>query len=349
MKILVAGGAGYIGSHTCVALIEAGHEIIIVDSLVNSQKSIIKSLQTITNRKIEFIEADVRDSKSLNRIFAKQHVDAVVNFAGYKAVGESVNKPLDYYDNNLNCTLSLLECMCAHGVRTMVFSSSATVYGEPAELPITEDAPLAPQNPYGRTKQYIEEMLKDVSQSDNSWKIAILRYFNPVGAHPGGLIGEQPSGHPNNLMPIITRVAAGEQDKLYVFGGDYDTPDGTAIRDYIHVMDLASGHSDAIRQLESLEQGRVLTVNLGTGRGYSVLEVLKVYEKVCGRKIPYEIVERRPGDVACCYADPSLAKDEINWESELGLHEMCKHAWNWQIQFGRLSEMKKKKGDRKSP
>ena len=256
-------------------------------------------------------------------------------------MSDSISKPLDYYDNNINCAIALLECMSVHNVKNFVFSSSATVYGEPAELPITENARIAPQNPYGRTKQYIEGLLNDVSKADKSWKIAILRYFNPAGSHPSGLIGEQPNNIPNNLMPIITRVATGELEQLKIFGGDYDTPDGTAVRDYIHVMDLARGHTDAIQKLVNSSASEVLTINLGTGRGYSVLEVLSTFEKICGRKIPFDIVDRREGDVACCYAAPGLAKQLINWEAEFGIYEMCEHAWKWQKQLDRLGKIEK--------
>lgn len=337
MNILVAGGAGYIGSHTCVALLEAGHDVIIVDSLVNSRIDNIQSIREIANSKIEFIEADVRDRNAVNKIFLNHQITAVINFAGHKSVNDSVNNPLDYYDNNLNCAMSLLECMSRHNVKQLVFSSSAAVYGEPVELPIMEDARLAPLNPYGRTKKFIEDILRDTSQADDSWKIAILRYFNPVGAHPSGLIGEWPNNIPNNLMPVIAKVATGELEKLSIFGGDYDSIDGTAIRDYIHVMDLARGHNHAIQGLGRLDQGEILTLNLGTGKGYSVLEILKSFEQACGREIPFEVVARRAGDVACCYADAGLASKEINWNSELGIDDMCKDAWNWQLQLDKLN------------
>jgi len=337
MKILVAGGAGYIGTHTCVSLLQSGHQVIVVDSLANSRIENIQRVQDITGKRVEFIESDVRDRASLNAIFSKNRIDAVINFAGHKAVGDSVNKPLDYYDNNLNCAISLLECMVSNNVKVMVFSSSAAVYAQSAEPPITENTRTEPMSPYGRTKLYIEEMLRDVSRADKSWKVVILRYFNPVGAHPSGLIGEQSTGVPSNLLPTITRVAAGDQEMLNVFGNDYDTRDGTAIRDYIHVMDLARGHVQAIQKLEALSEGRVLTVNLGTGKGYSVLEILKTFETVCGRKVPFNCVNRREGDMACCYADPGLAKVELDWESELGMDEMCKDAWNWQVQSIHLS------------
>jgi UDP-glucose 4-epimerase len=336
MNILVAGGAGYIGTHSCVSLLQSGHQVIVVDSLINSRAADIQLVQELTGKRLEFIEADVRDRCSLNKIFSKNRIDAVINFAGYKSVGDSVNTPLDYYSNNLNCAIALLECMASNNVKVMVFSSSAAVYAEPAELPINESARTQPQSPYGRSKLYIEEMLRDVSHADKSWKIAILRYFNPVGAHPSGLIGEQSNDLSVNLFPAVTRVAAGEQEKLDIFGNDYDTPDGTAIRDYIHVMDLARGHGLAIQKLQSLGEGGVLTVNLGTGKGYSILEILKTFEAVCGRKIAFKCESRREGDMACCYADPILAKAELGWESELGIDDMCRDAWNWQMQSSKL-------------
>lgn len=337
VNILVAGGAGYIGTHTSVSLLQSGHEVIVVDSLVNSRSDSIQRIQNITGRRVKFVESDIRDRKALQDIFSKNRIDAVVNFAGHKAVGDSVRIPLEYYDNNLNCAFALLETMASFDVKVMVFSSSAAVYGEPAELPINEDAEPVPESPYGRTKLFIEAMLRDVWQADESWKVAVLRYFNPVGAHPSGLIGERPSGAPNNLMPVIAKVAAGELPKLNIYGGDYDTCDGTAVRDYIHVMDLARGHSKAIEKLEKITKGKIMTINLGTGKGYSVLEILKTFETVCGRKIPFDIVDRRAGDVACSYADPALAKSEIGWESEFGVSDMCRDAWNWQSRLGHLN------------
>ena len=333
MKILVAGGAGYIGMHTCVVLLEAGYDVVIIDSLINSQSINIERIQKISNRKIPFFEADVRAKTAVSQLFNRYEFDAVINFAGHKAVGESVDNPLEYYANNLNCAITLLECMTAFDVTSMVFSSSAAVYGKPDKQPIIENARIAPQSPYGRTKQFIEEMLKDVSRANCAWGIANLRYFNPVGAHPSGLIGESPNGTPNNLVPYIAQVATGQQSKLQIFGGDYDTPDGTGIRDYIHVMDLARGHVNALEALERMNNSEVLTLNLGTGKGHSVLEVIKVFEEVSGQKIPFKIVNRREGDVASCYADPSLAKKEIDWEAELDISDMCKDAWNWQMQL----------------
>lgn len=330
MKILVAGGAGYIGTHSCVSLLLAGHEVVVVDSLVNSRAENIRRVEKISGRRVEFIECDLRKRKLLDTIFASHRPDAVINFAGHKAVGESVRQPLRYYDNNLNCALTLLESMRAHDVKLMVFSSSAAVYGEPAALPIREDADTSPQSPYGRTKLCIEQILKDLWQADESWKIAILRYFNPVGAHPSGLIGEQPNDEPGNLMPIIGKVAAGELKQLEIFGYDYDTSDGTAIRDYIHVMDLARGHEKAIKRLAALPRGELLTINLGTGKGYSVLEVLAAYQRTCGHKLPFRQASRRVGDVACCWADAAYAKQEIDWQAELDIDEMCRDAWNWQ-------------------
>jgi UDP-glucose 4-epimerase len=341
MNILVAGGAGYIGTHSCVSLLQSGHQVIVVDSLVNSRPDHIQRIQDITGKRLEFVESDVRDRKYLNEIFSKYRIDAVINFAGHKAVGDSVKLPLDYYDNNINCAISLLECMASNNVKVMVFSSSAAVYAESAELPINEGARTEPQSPYGRTKLYIEEMLRDVAHADKLCKIAILRYFNPVGAHPSGLIGEQPNGIPGNLMPVIAKVAQGELQKLNIFGGDYGTLDGTAVRDYIHVMDLAGGHSKAIQKLGKLRKGSVSTINLGTGKGYSVLEILKTFEEVCGRKIPFDVVNRRAGDVACSYADPALAKAKINWNAEFDVYDMCKDAWNWHLQHSTSSRIEK--------
>lgn len=337
MEILVAGGAGFIGTHTCLSLLQAGHRVIVVDSLINSRIENLRRVQEIAGKRLEFVEADCRERRSLDAIFSNHRIGAVINLAGHKAVGESVEMPLDYYDNNLNCAISLVQCMARHDVKVMVFSSSAAVYGESAVSPITEDASTEPGSPYGRTKLYIEEILKDVFSADNSWKTIILRYFNPVAAHPSGLIGEQSSGVPSNLFPRVVRVAAGEQATLNVFGDDYSTRDGTAIRDYIHVMDLALGHVRAIQKLETLSDGAVLTINLGTGKGYSVLEILQSFETVCGRDIPYQCVSRRKGDLACCYADPGLAKAVLDWEAELGLTEMCRDAWNWRLRCGDIS------------
>lgn len=330
MKILVAGGAGYIGAHTCVVLAELGYDLVVIDSLVNSSLDNVRRLRQISPGPIEFIEADLRDRDLLEQVFSRHSIDAVINFAGFKAVGESVTMPLDYYDNNLDCAVSLLTTMCRHDVRFMVFSSSAAVYAESASLPIVESAAIGPCSPYGKTKFFIEEMLRDLARADSAWKIAILRYFNPVGAHPSGLIGEAPSGLPNNLMPLIGKVAAGELDKLQIFGNDYDTPDGTAIRDYIHVMDLARGHGNALQALGAREAGRVLTLNLGTGRGYSVLEMVKAYEAACGHELAIEFVGRRAGDLACSFADSGLAKTELGWRAELDIDDMCRDAWNWQ-------------------
>lgn len=330
MKILVAGGAGYIGLHSCVVLLQQGHDVVIVDSLVSSHPRGLEQLRRICGRPVEFVEADLRDRRALDRIFADYRVDAVVNFAGYKAAGDSVSKPFDYYDNNLNCALALLECMLRHRVTLQVFSSSAAVYGEPESLPVAERARTLPTSPYGRTKLMIEDLLTDVAAAERDWKIAILRYFNPVGAHPGGLIGELPRDEPGNLMPVLCRVAAGECGPLQIYGNDYATPDGTAIRDYIHIMDLAAGHVSAIEKLASMEAGAVLTVNLGTGKGYSVLELLHAFEQACGRKLDYRFAPRRPGDMACCYADPGLALELLGWRARLGLDDMCADAWNWQ-------------------
>ncbi len=329
MKLLVTGGAGYIGSHTCVELLAAKHEVVIVDNLSNSSSEAIRRIEKIAKQNVTFYQADILDEPKLSSIFEYERPDAVIHFAALKAVGESVAKPLAYYTNNITGTLTLLGVMEAHAVRTIVFSSSATVYGDPATVPIREDFPLSATNPYGQTKLMNEQILRDLHRSNNAWRVALLRYFNPVGAHKSGLIGEDPSGIPNNLTPYITQVAMGKRACLSVFGDDYDTPDGTGVRDYIHVVDLARGHIAAVEKLASMDGG-VLTVNLGTGRGYSVLEMVKMFEEVSGKKIPYKIAPRRPGDIATCYADPSLAASLLGWKAERGLREMCEDSWRWQ-------------------
>jgi len=327
-SILVTGGTGYIGSHTVVELIAQGHEVVIIDNLCNSKRSVIDTIAKISGRKPQFINLDLRDKPGLKELFAAHSFDAVLHFAGLKSVGESVAKPLLYYDNNIVGTIHLLEAMEAAGVKTMVFSSSATVYGDPASVPITEDFPLSVTNPYGRSKLIIEEILRDPVRADPQWKVALLRYFNPVGAHESGLIGEDPRGTPNNLMPYVAQVAAGILPQLSVYGADYPTSDGTGVRDYIHVVDLAQGHLAALKALEG--QPDLLTMNLGTGRGYSVLEMIKAFADVTGRKINYRIVARRPGDVAECYADPSLAFRLMGWRAQRGVEAMCADAWRWQ-------------------
>lgn len=327
MKCLVTGGAGYIGSHTCVELLAAGYELVVLDNLSNASHEALKRVEKITGKTITFIEGDIRSAEDLERAFALGNIQAVIHFAGLKAVGESVAEPVRYYDNNVVGTVRLLEAMEKHDCRRLVFSSSATVYGDPASVPIQEHFPLSATNPYGRSKLIIEDILRDLYQADSRWSIALLRYFNPVGAHASGLIGEDPQGIPNNLMPYIAQVAVGKRKQLSVFGGDYPTTDGTGVRDYIHVVDLALGH---LKALEALTQPRLLTVNLGTGVGYSVLEMVKAFEKASQRAVPYEIVERRAGDVAQCYADPSLAKELLGWSATLGLAEMCEDAWRWQ-------------------
>jgi len=327
-KILVTGGAGYIGSHTCVVLLGAGYDVIVVDNLVNSKEESLKRVQQITGKTLEFHKVDLLDRDALNRIFKDASIDAVIHFAGLKAVGESVSMPLRYYHNNVTGTLHLCEAMREHSVRKIVFSSSATVYGDPHTVPIMEDFPLAPTNPYGRSKLMIEEILCDINAAGEGWDIALLRYFNPVGAHPSGLIGEDPNGIPNNLFPYITQVAVGKHKTLSVFGNDYPTVDGTGVRDYIHVMDLADGHLEALKKIDS--GPGIVTCNLGTGRGYSVLEVVEEFEKVSGRRIPYDIVKRRLGDIAACYADCSKAKNEMDWSAKRSMDEMCADAWRWQ-------------------
>jgi len=326
----VTGGAGYIGSHTCVELLNAGWDIVVVDNFSNSKPEVLERIREITGKDFKFYEVDLLDKAGLERAFSENEVDAVIHFAGLKAVGESVQIPLRYYHNNVTGTLMLCEVMQAHHVKRLVFSSSATVYGVPRSLPITEDAPLGATNPYGRTKLMIEEILRDLYVSDQEWSVALLRYFNPIGAHPSGRIGEDPNGIPNNLMPYITQVAVGKLTELKVFGDDYPTSDGTGIRDYIHVVDLALGHLKALEKV--MASTGVDAYNLGTGRGYSVLEVVKAFEKASGKKIPYTIVERRPGDVPALYADPTKAEKVLGWRAERGIDEMCQDSWRWQSQ-----------------
>jgi UDP-glucose 4-epimerase len=326
--ILVTGGTGYIGSHTVVELMLAGFEILIVDNFCNSKATVLERIERIVGRRPGFVEADIRDRESMRTLFADYRFDAVIHFAGLKSVGESMAQPLRYYDNNVLGSLVLFETMAEAGVKTLVFSSSATVYGDPHAVPIREDFPLSATNPYGRSKLMIEEMLGDVARSDAAWRIALLRYFNPVGAHESGLIGEDPHGVPNNLMPYIAKVAVGTLAELSVFGSDYPTHDGTGVRDYIHVVDLARGHLAALKALTVAEG--VLTVNLGTGQGYSVLDVVRAFEVASGRRVSYRIVGRRPGDIAACYADPSLAKTLLGWQAQYGIDEMCRDAWRWQ-------------------
>ncbi|NMG29066.1 UDP-glucose 4-epimerase GalE [Aromatoleum evansii] len=329
--VLVTGGAGYIGSHTCVALLEAGHDVVVVDNLCNSKRAALDRVERIAGRALRgFYCSDVRDAGALARVFAEQSVDAVIHFAALKAVGESVAKPLAYYENNIGGLLVLLEAMDAAGVRRLVFSSSATVYGDPASVPIREDFPVGATNPYGRTKLMCEDVLRDLVAADARWHVALLRYFNPVGAHHSGLIGEDPNGIPNNLMPYVSQVAVGKLKELQVFGGDYPTPDGTGVRDYIHVVDLAAGHVAAVERMEGLPG--VSCVNLGTGRGYSVLEVARAFERASGRTVPFRIVARRPGDVAACWADASQAEKVFGWRPRYDLDAMCRDAWRWQSQ-----------------
>lgn len=328
-KILVTGGAGYIGTHTCIELLESGYEVVVVDNLCNSSKEGLKRVEGLVGTAIPFYQVDVRDRAELTKVFEKHKFDGVIHFAGLKAVGESVEKPIEYYDTNVGGTFVLTEVMRDFDCKTFVFSSSATVYGNPKTVPIQENFPLSATNPYGRSKLMIEEFLRDVFMADDTWRIALLRYFNPVGAHKSGLIGEDPKGIPNNLIPYISQVAVGKLDKLNVFGGDYDTPDGTGVRDYIHILDLAKGHLQA---LQALTKPQILTVNLGTGKGYSVLDVIKAFEKSSGKIIAYQIVDRRAGDIATCYADPSLAKEKLNWQAEHELNEMCEDTWRWQSQ-----------------
>ena len=330
MKILVTGGAGFIASHTNVELLNAGYEVVVVDNLINSSRKSIDRVEELTGKKITFYEEDLLNEKALDDIFDKEKIDSVIHFAALKAVGESCEIPLRYFDNNLTGTLNLLKVMEKHNVKSLVFSSSATVYGQPKTVPIKEDFPLSVSNPYGRTKLITEDMLRDIYKSDNEWNIAILRYFNPIGAHESGRIGENPNGIPNNLLPYIAKVAAGQLECVNVFGDDYDTPDGTGVRDYIHISDLAEGHIKALQKLS--EHPGLVTYNLGTGVGYSVLEIIKSFEKACGRKIPYKIAPRRAGDIDMCYADPLKAKEELGWEAARGIDKMCEDAWRWQVQ-----------------
>ena len=330
MSILVTGGAGFIGSHTCVELLNAGYDVVVVDNLYNASKKALDRVEQITGKKVTFYEADILDREALNAIFDKEQIDSVIHFAGYKAVGESVRKPIEYYYNNITGTLILCDVMRNHGVKNIVFSSSATVYGDPAFIPITEECPKGKiTNPYGQTKGMLEQVLTDIYVSDPEWKVVLLRYFNPIGAHKSGLIGEDPKGIPNNLVPYVAQVAIGKLKCLGVFGNDYETPDGTGVRDYIHVVDLAKGHVAAIKKVEETEPG-VLIYNLGTGKGYSVLDVVHAFEKACGKEIPYEIKPRRAGDIATCYADPTKAKNELGWVAQYGIEEMCEDSWRWQ-------------------
>ena len=331
MTILVTGGTGYIGSHTCVELLEAGHDVVVVDNFSNSRREVADRVERITGRPLPVFELDLRDREALTAIFSAHRIEAVIHFAGLKAVGESVAMPLTYFDTNVGSTLVLSEVMAEFGVKTLVFSSSATVYGDPDELPIRESAPLKrPTNPYGRSKLFIEEILRDLRVADPAWRVGLLRYFNPVGAHPSGLIGEDPLGLPNNLMPIVAATAVGRRGSVSVFGSDYPTADGTGVRDYIHVVDLARAHVAALDYLRDRPDGEELTVNLGTGRGYSVLEVIRTFEAASGQPVPCTLTDRRPGDVAACYADPGLAHRLLGWRAELGLERMCEDVWRWQ-------------------
>ena len=333
MHILVTGGAGFLGSHACVALMAVGHEATVIDDLSNSQREVFDRVEKISGKRPIFVEGDVRDRGLLREVFAQRPVDAVIHFAGLKAVGESVAQPLRYYDCNVGGAIALCEVMAEVGVKTLIFSSSATVYGDPASVPIREDFPRSATNPYGASKLMIEDILADLSKSDSAWRIARLRYFNPVGAHESGLIGESPSGIPNNLMPFVAQVANGQRERLSVFGNDYPTPDGTGVRDYVHVMDLAEGHVATLDYL--IKHPGLFSVNLGTGSGYSVLDMVRSFEQASGRPVPYSIMPRRSGDVAACYADPSLARNMLGWSAKRGIDEMCRDAWRWQqIQSG---------------
>ena len=331
MKILVTGGAGYIGSHTCVELLNAGYDVVVMDNLYNASEKAIERVEQITGKKVTFYKTDMLDREGVKKIFDNEKIDAVIHFAGLKAVGESVHKPIEYYHNNMTGTLILCDEMRNHGVKNIIFSSSATVYGNPAQIPITEECPKGtPTNPYGWTKSMLEQVLTDIHTADPEWNVILLRYFNPVGAHESGRIGEDPKGIPNNLMPYISQVAVGKLERLGVFGDDYDTPDGTGVRDYIHVVDLAKGHVKAINYIFS--NPGLDVINLGTGVGYSVLDMVKAFSKACGKEIPYEIKPRRAGDIAMCYADPAKAARVLGWKAEKGLDEMCADSWRWQSQ-----------------
>ena len=330
MAILVSGGAGYIGSHTCVELLAAGYDIVVADNYYNSCPEALARVKKIAGKDFRFVEADMTDKDAVEKIFAEnEDIDCVIQFAAYKAVGESVSKPIEYYSNNLACTLNILDVMRRHNCHNIIFSSSATAYGDPASVPIREDFPVGgTTNPYGTTKVFTERILTDCCHADPELNVALLRYFNPIGAHPSGLIGEDPNGIPNNLVPYIAKVAVGKLEKVHVFGNDYPTPDGTGVRDYIHVVDLARGHVAAIKKLE--QKPGLFICNLGTGHGYSVLDVINAFSKACGKEIPYVIDPRRPGDIAECWCDPSKAKRELGWEAQYGIEEMCAHSWNWQ-------------------
>lgn len=329
MRILVTGGAGYIGSHTCVELLNAGYEVVILDNLYNSSKKAVDRIEEITGKTVTFYEDDMLDADALEKLFSNEKIDCVIHFAGLKAVGESVAKPLEYYKNNIQGTLTLVEAMRKHGCKNIIFSSSATVYGDPAFVPITEECPKGtPTNPYGWTKSMLEQILTDLHTADEEWNVILLRYFNPIGAHKSGKIGEDPKGIPNNLLPYVAQVAIGKLECVGVFGNDYDTPDGTGVRDYIHVVDLAVGHVKAIDKIK--ENPGVKVYNLGTGNGYSVLDVIKAFSKACGHDVPYQIKPRRPGDIATCYADAGLAKKELGWEAQYGIEDMCADSWKWQ-------------------
>ena len=329
MAILVTGGAGYIGSHTVVELQQAGYDVVIVDNLVNASEKVLGRIEAITGKKVPFYKVDILDREGLQEVFDKEDIDSCIHFAGLKAVGESVSKPWEYYENNIAGTLTLVDVMRKNGVKNIIFSSSATVYGSPAEIPITENCPKGQcTNPYGWTKSMLEQILTDIQKADPEWNVVLLRYFNPIGAHKSGTMGENPNGIPNNLMPYITQVAVGKLEQLGVFGDDYDTPDGTGVRDYIHVVDLAKGHVKALKKIE--DNSGLSLYNLGTGVGYSVLDIVKNFEEATGVKVPYVIKARRPGDIATCYSDATKAKEELGWVAENGIREMCADSWNWQ-------------------